>query len=844
MLAQWPVVGRTDELARIRSALRRGVGAVVIGEAGVGKTMLLRELKRRAEDDGHRVQLALAAGTAFPLAATEPAEPPSTEHQSPSPEPQILLVDDAHLLDAESAGIVWRQAATHALLVVVAVRAGEAVPADVDRLWTSGECERLELEPFTEADVRALLESVLGGDVEDRVARLLFTRSGGNALLLRELVRSGVDSGALASRHEVWSLSGELPLGGGVRSLIRGSLTGLTEDELVAAQLLAVGEPIALPIVDVLVAQPVQESLEAQGVVSVQDTVDGLVLTLAHPLYGEVLRDDIATLRLRRLRLHLAQAIEDGSQFTAADAVRVALLRVEAGADQDPAVLLDAARLARTFNASIAERLAEAAVDSGGSPDARIMLASLLTMRGQVARAQSLLADVSFPELSPTLRGEFAAIYAFVQAQGGQLSEAAAMTSRLAAESAHNLEQLQGIHAQALTFDGRLDEGLRLALNLFDHCDDDVARTLAAMALIAGSHFRADVTTAGRVFEQATGLAESTRDRLPYAVGTINVARSIGLTYAGRFAEAESIAQSLYERGLAEDDPWLRPRGASGLGVLALARGQARTAARYLRIAVASLNDFDRLFLRYNLALLVRGLVHCGAVEEAERALRSGEGAPVFRVFEDDWALAQAGVLAARGQLGAAVEQALRTARAAEQLGSWGLAVGAAHDAVRYGGGPAAAQVLQRCAGHADGPMFAIMAEDGAARAAADGNRLDTVRARFEDLGAKLLAAESAYAAAAAHRTAGDLGSAATSLAQGITLHGGCEGAVVAWIAPQGGGLLTVREQQVAVLAAAGRTDAQIAVDLGIATRTVSTHLSNVYAKLGVTTRRELPEAL
>jgi DNA-binding CsgD family transcriptional regulator len=46
------------------------------------------------------------------------------------------------------------------------------------------------------------------------------------------------------------------------------------------------------------------------------------------------------------------------------------------------------------------------------------------------------------------------------------------------------------------------------------------------------------------------------------------------------------------------------------------------------------------------------------------------------------------------------------------------------------------------------------------------------------------------------------------------------------------------------VLAAAGRTDAQIAAELAISARTVSTHLTNVYAKLGVGTRHDLPGAL
>jgi DNA-binding CsgD family transcriptional regulator len=56
--------------------------------------------------------------------------------------------------------------------------------------------------------------------------------------------------------------------------------------------------------------------------------------------------------------------------------------------------------------------------------------------------------------------------------------------------------------------------------------------------------------------------------------------------------------------------------------------------------------------------------------------------------------------------------------------------------------------------------------------------------------------------------------------------------------------VLTSREQQVAVLAAARRTDAQIAAELGISGRTVSTHLTNVYAKLGVGSRHHLSETL
>lgn len=57
-----PIVGRDDDLAwledRRRQALRGVVGARLVGEAGVGKTRLLREFLSRAEQDGDFVVLA------------------------------------------------------------------------------------------------------------------------------------------------------------------------------------------------------------------------------------------------------------------------------------------------------------------------------------------------------------------------------------------------------------------------------------------------------------------------------------------------------------------------------------------------------------------------------------------------------------------------------------------------------------------------------------------------------------------------------------------------------------------------------------------------------------------
>ena len=839
MKGVWPMVGREAEFTMIMDGLRRGLGTVVVGEAGLGKSVLVGEVLRRLRAAGRRTELVLCSGgQPFPLH--------SVVDDAGNVSLDVLVVDDAHLLDEESADVLWRMARQSNVRVVATVRSNEPVPDRVTRLWTGGSCERLDMAPLAEADVHQLLEMVLGGDVEDRLPRLLIDRARGNALLLRELVRFGVDSGAIVENRQVWRLTGDLPIGAGAADMIRGSLAGLDAGELNAAQLLSVGEPLRLDVAEAVVSRAVLESLEDKRVAALAETADGPALTLGHPLYGEVLRAGIAPLRLRRLRRELIAAFAHAEPPRPHEILRSVVWRLDLDDTLEVDELLAAARLARSRSHSTAERLARAAVTAKRSVDAVLLLAEILVMQGRIAEADALLDDLDPDALTAQERHAITYTKAMGRTRFGELSDVISMITGAEVATTATSQQLQAIYGQALMLDGRIDESLEVMASLTAGGTADAAtRTLVACTFVVGGALAGKARDALRVMREALPAAEAARIELPFGLGGLVGSCAIALAGAGWVDEADDIGHQLYDRALIEDDEWSRPRGASALGVTALARGRVRTATRYFRIAVASLNSLDGQYLRFNLSNLARAAALAGLVEEARQALHPETDGPRFPLYEAEWKIAEAALMAATGGFDAASDHAVRAARHAASLGHWATMALAAHDAVRYNGAPEAVRLLTTAAERADGPLYRCLADYAKARLTDDPKALASAGRGFEVVGALLFAAEASYAAARAYRAADTGREAAAALVRAARLHSRCEQAAIPWAAGFATSeALTSREQQIAFFAAAGASDATIAAELGISIRTVQNHLNHAYRKLAVTGRHALADAL
>src|SRR3954447_178030 len=483
--------GEREVLDRLLETAREGQSAVLLirGEAGIGKTALIRYATRKAA--GFRVaQIAgVESEMELPFAGLHRLCAPMLAKLDALPEPQqtalrvsfglssgdapdrflvslaaltllaevaeerppLCLVDDAQWLDAATSqvlGFIARRLLAESVAMVLTVRE----PSDEREL---GELPELSLGGLQDDDARALLSSVIPGRLDDRVRDRLVAETRGNPLALVELPR-GRSTGELAGGF-VLPGAGTLP--SQIEVHFRHRIVALPEATQ-RLMLLAAADPVG----DATLLWRAAATL-------------GVERQAAEPAAGEQLLEIAAQVRVRH-PLVRAAAYRAGT-LTERRAVHGAL-----AAATDPETDPDR-RAWHRAHAAIApdEEVAGELIDS----------ASRAQGRGGIAAAAALLERAVTFSPDPGERASRALTAAQMKLEAGDLSAAGSL---LAAADAGPLDELgqgraQRVHAQ-IAFDLRRGTDappllLRTAQRL-ESLDLELARETHLKALVAVIH--------------------------------------------------------------------------------------------------------------------------------------------------------------------------------------------------------------------------------------------------------------------------------------------------------------------------------------------------------------------
>lgn len=563
-------------------------------------------------------------------------------------------------------------------------------------------------------------------------------------------------------------------------------------------------------------------STEQAGLVVSERTGRRLEVRLAHPLYAEVIRRRTSPLRQRETFRILAQTLDMTGARRAEDKPRLVRWRLAAGLPTDPQLVRAAAETLLRKDFPQAEQLAKEAVRLGGGFAAKFLLAQVRIAGGRHADADALLAELAGETVSDVQHARVAATRARNLAFGlGRAEQAEAVLDTAETAVSSGVDELATARAALRAASGAAGAALDLLGPVLDRNRRGDPLRLAALVVAAGA-----LAESGRVeaclgvVDEGLALAGRISDAdAPGARARLEHARIVALCGAGRVEEAEDLAGDGYRDAIRDRwGPALAGASAS-LGTVALAYGNLRGAIRWLREALATeAHDQPHAFRPAVVAALARATAMTGKVANA----------PDVPGPLGTWA--HAWVAAARGELTRAADLAASAAASAVAEGRLALAAEIRHDVLRFGTEVVPVDL--------EGRLPSLYAEHARASDAAS---LDEVATGFADVGARLLAAEAAAQAARLYRAEGKLGSAGTSAQRARSWLASCEDAATPALALLETPLdLTDRELEIARLVATGLTSRAVADRLVVSVRTVDNVLHGVYAKLGISGRREL----
>lgn len=880
--AAWPLIGRKQAVSDITRALAESTGGVLVtGSSGTGKTFLTTHALKQFRDDSLVVTLRCSAALSrSPYGALNmllsDLEPGYLNHpvlvlsglmrllrERANGKTVYLFVDNAGEADELTAVTIAQLARNRAVRLVLTCSDPLRLSAEISGLCDGGFLTRVNLEPLSFREAVSWLEEGLSAKVSHSAVQSLWAASDGNPHYLKMLAMELADSGSLVVRDGVWVLTAEHHVHGrAITDLIATRLGRMGEADRRILEILSLAETLPLDTLLTLVDADDVDALEERGVLAVEDSLPRRV-RIQSQLVADVVRENVPPGRSNDLREMVLSAAAP-SLRTPATELPFAVWALDCGAVLSTDESLSAARLAnRRLDAPLALRFVRTIKGHEELAGAVTEEVTALMTLGEVEEALAVVrrhrevsrGNPALAEWIGLLLAEssvFLATRDAWQEAPDSLARARKVlyedsTGPVAEMSAPDLrrirEQLTLAEAEAASYAGTYRE---MAASLAEALDN-VEFHSAEFRLQAGSWLCEAWAVTGRQADAAE-LAEQLklqclRPEIPVAIAQSVISRlRFAYLVAGRWDEATDTLPTedwlpssvVYRRFSATEVPeaicaCMQGRGRDGLDLLVPGISQLR------------IQDSDGI-----LTLACAAAAYASALQgEREQALgylaetASGARRKTWKVSRAEGyftALARAELDGPR----TGIALLLRLADEDRATGTVGHELLCLSSAVRLGETAAAPRLLE-AASSSQGPFAELCAQyaRGVMSGGAD----------------ELMAAANLAARLHNDRFALDLAESVLNLDQARLerslirqakhLAETCRRRLRT---PQDGNhdrlTLTARELQIAQLAAAGASNKSIAAQLHVSVRTVEGHLYQIYGKLKIEERLELPVAL